>query len=431
MGTDFHLRVQAKLEQALAVDAAQRGAFVQRECGGEPALLNEVLSLLPHYEQMREFEPTRPAGSVWKLPGTTTLEGISASTHGEGAAGHEPEPPFCIGQYRVLETLGRGGMGVVYRAVHATLRRPVAIKFLRPGMYSDRDRRRFAFEVEILRRLQHPLVARLVYADTIGTNRDEQPYFVMEYIEGRSLTRYAAEALLDTRQRLDIFIQICEAIEYAHQRGIIHRDLKPDNILVEPSGSPKVLDFGVAKIIAFQSALVGEERGRFIGTLQYASPEQRAGQTDDLTPRSDVYSLGLILHELLTGHLPRIEGTRALLNLTNIRLEDPARPVSEEERSFRFYLGQILTRALQRLVEQRYATAGEFGADLEQLLRAYPRLSRWGRIKHRILGLFAGGTSWSPSTAAGPLSAVLRTRIANAMQSEAYNPPASGRAKQP
>ena len=416
MATEYHARVQAEIETLLGLPAAERAERLNRLREVEPELAAEAAALLPHAEQLAHFEPARPGGSLWKLPGTTTFEGLRDEARAD-ALDAVPEPPFCLGQYRVERILGRGGMGVVYRAMHATLRRPVAIKLLRRRLQSREDRQRFALEVEILRRLQHPGVARLIYADTLETAYNAHPYFVMEYIEGESLLTWANSHGLDTRQRLLLLLEICAAVEYAHQRGIVHRDLKPDNILVDKDGRARVLDFGVARVLSYQPGLMRGEEGRFIGTPRYASPEQLAGRNEQLAPRSDVYSLGLIAHELLGGDLPPRTGSRTRATLAGVRLEPDTSRISDVDREFAYYCRVIVQNALLP-EEQRYRSAGELGADLEQLLRTYPpAASRWERLKRLARRFLGGQPEWTPSAAARPLSAVLRTRISMALES--------------
>ena len=328
MSTRFHRRVQRILEAVSQAEPDWRESLIQEACEGDPKLLEEVRSLLPHYETAGEFKPGRPLGSAWGLPGTTTF------TRAADAAADEPEwtPPFAIAPYTVVKVLGRGGMGVVYRAVNPATHRVVAIKVLRKRLRSREDRRRFMFEEEILRQLQHTGIgrflhggiARIVHRNTPQAPPDRRPYFVMEYIAGQSLTAFAREHELDVRARLALLAKVCEALEHAHRRGIIHRDLKPDNILVEESGQPKVLDFGIAQILEFESTLIRNEDGQFAGTREYASPEQMAGRVKDLTPASDVYTLGLIAHELLTGRLPPRKGGKVRLRLADVVLEESA-----------------------------------------------------------------------------------------------------------
>lgn len=425
MATEFHLHVQRILEASVQLQPAARDAMIQRACAGNPKLLEEVQSLLPHFESVRDFKPERLLGTVLKFPGPTTM----ARTGAECSMEEEPTP-FSIDQYKILKVLGEGGMGVVYRGVQFKRRRPVAIKVLRRELTSGEDRHRFALEVEILRKLHHASIAQIIHANIFGT----RPYFVMEYIEGRPLTQYARVNRLNVRQKLALISDVCEAVDYAHQRGIIHRDLKPDNILVvdDPSppslagghpyqvGQPKILDFGIARVMALDSALVQDHCGQFIGTPDYASPEQLAGKIKHLTPRSDVYTLGLITHELLTGRLPQGKNGKPVLALDGVRLDHDQPYSSSWEHEFRYYLGIVLAMALRMNGGKSYRTAGAFGAAIEHLLGRYPEPSAWTRLKFRFRNLVAPRSKWTPSPASRPLRAVLRKRIDMGMQANQY-----------
>jgi serine/threonine protein kinase len=428
MASELHLRVQEVLEGALKVDPAQRAAYLNRECGRNDLLLQEVLSLLPHYEQTREFEPERPRKTALGMPGTTTFAEVGRAVENEQRQ-PEPEPPFCIGQYKVLELLGRGGMGVVYRAVYPTLHKQFAIKVLRKDLLSYEDRWRFAFEAHILRQLRHPGIAQITHASEISTATGPQPYFVLEYIEGESLIKFADSHAMGVGARLELFCRVCEAVEYAHHHGIIHRDLKPGNILVDATGQPKILDFGIARLAEFQVDALSSEYGRFVGTREYASPEQMRGDTEQLTPRSDVYSLGLIAHELLAGKRPRLEQGRLYLDVSRVCPTDERGRRPANLREFQYYLAGVLRSALAHDEARRYVSAGELAADMEALraLIAPPR--RWAALKARLRDLFLPRGEWSPSSASRPLSAVLRKRVLMALEAEDHNllrdPPAT------
>ena len=429
MPTEFHLLVQQILEAAVQLEPAAREAYIQNACADQPDLLREVQSLLPHYEQVRDFEPRPPEGLAWNASDGDTWTAVDPYEDGP-AAEPDPPPPFMLGRYTVVSVLGRGGMGVVYRAVEATWPGvSVAIKLLGRGLISPADRGRFRFEEEVVHRLQHPGIARFIACAALPTAHGPRPYFVMEYVDGQSLIEYAATSRLDTLQRLALFVKVCEAVEYAHHRGIVHRDLKPDNILVERSGQPKILDFGLAQFVAAQPP-TGQERPQFAGTLRYASPEQLLGRSTHLTPRSDVFALGLICHELLPGQLPAPAAGELSLNLSAARLGDSPDAPSVAEREFAERLADILRRALRKIEDERYVSAGEFGARLAGLLLDYqPQGDRslraaWTRLKARWARAFAPSADAPPSSASRPLSAVLRTRIAMALEATEQPPPA-------
>ncbi len=207
--------------------------------------------------------------------------------------------------YRIVREIGRGGMGVVYEAEQHSPRRRVALKVL-GGLYANEQHiRMFRQEIQTLARLQHPAIATIHEA---GRTEEGYHFFTMELVGGVPLTEHVRKTELPLQARLELFLKICDAIQYAHDIGVIHRDLKPSNILVDQDGIPKILDFGLARVVDPDVTLTATatRTGRIMGTLAYMSPEQARGDSDAIDPRSDVYSLGLILYELLTGRLPYV-----------------------------------------------------------------------------------------------------------------------------
>ena len=414
MDAERHDRARRILEEALRLaDAAARDRFIAAACASDASLQAECKSLLPHFIALRGFEP--PPGA-WGGPGTTTLSAIQREAESQESG--DPSPPFYLDQYEVLDIVGRGGMGVVYRARQIGAGRIVAIKLLRDGLVSRQDRWRFAFETEVLRMLNHPGIARMICANTTGP----RPYLVMEHVEGAPLTRFAAEHGLSPHQRLMLLAAVCHAVEFAHQRGIVHRDLKPSNILVDTRGAPRVVDFGIAHVLAMHSTVLAEESGRFIGTRNYASPEQAAGLLDRISPDADVYALGITAHELLAGDRPSCAGGIPKLRLENLLCEDQ-RTRSE----FRFFVERIIRTALRLTPNKRYPTAGAFGADIERLLSRFPDPAARPTLGSRALdalrrahhfftnGNDGGSSKWTPTPLASPVQAVFRKRMAHAM----------------
>lgn len=285
---------------------------------------------------------------------------------------HPHQVPDHFGQYRVIAQIGEGGMGAVYEAEQQHPRRRVALKVIRPGLASVELLRRFEHESAVLARLQHPGIAHIHEAGTFDVpGGGVQPYFAMELVRGKPLTIYALDHALDIRARLELMVKICEAVQHAHQRGIIHRDLKPANILVDETGQPKILDFGVARLTDsdVQQTTMHTDVGQIIGTLPYMSPEQASGNPEELDTRSDVYALGVICYELLAGRLPHDLRKHMLHEAVRIlREEEPSR-LSSVNRSLRGDVETIVGKALEKDKSRRYQSAGELGTDIQRFLR--------------------------------------------------------------
>jgi serine/threonine protein kinase len=269
-------------------------------------------------------------------------------------------------------------MGAVYEAEQAMPRRIVALKVIRPGLVAPDLRRRFENEVQVLGRLQHPGIAQIYQAGVTDLGGGPQPYFAMELVSGLPLVDYAERRGLGLRERLRLLAGICDAVQHAHQRGIIHRDLKPGNILVDDaSGQPKILDFGIARTTDPDGAMTSHTLfGQIVGTLPYMSPEQLAADPGGIDTRSDVYALGVILHELLTGKLPHDLTQRSTLDAMNaIRDVEPAR-VGTLDRRLRGDVETIVAKALEKEKERRYASAAELAADIHRYLSDEPIVAR-------------------------------------------------------
>src|SRR5579863_4322420 len=278
------------LATALEMDLDARSVYLDQACVNDPALRVELDRLLAADQQA--------GGQFLNTPAITTE---IAPTSGNSA---RPRVGRRVGPYQIVEEIGAGGMGEVYRAFRADdqYRKQVAIKLVRAGQDSSFVVSRFKNERQILASLDHPNIARLHDG---GTTEDGLPYFVMELIDGQPIDQYCAQRGLSVPERLKLFMQVCSAVQYAHQRLIIHRDIKPGNILVASDGTPKLLDFGIAKILD-PEAVTGQIEATLtvfrILTPGYASPEQVKGEP--ITTASDVYSLGVVLYELLTGRHP-------------------------------------------------------------------------------------------------------------------------------
>ena len=280
--------------------------------------------------------------------------------------------PSTIGSYRIIRLLGEGGMGAVYEAEQDQPRRRVALKVIKSG-WADRELlRRFELESQTLGRLHHPGIAQIYEAGAAETSFGSQPFFAMEIIHGKPLIEYAEAKHLNTRQRLALMIQICEAVEHAHQRGIIHRDLKPGNILMEENGQPKILDFGLARVTdGDMQATRQTDMGQLLGTLAYMSPEQVTADPLALDTRSDVYALGVILYELLAGRLPYELSRHVYEVVRTIQQVDP-KPLSSINRAYRGDIETIAARALEKDKTRRYGSAAELAADIRRYLEDRP-----------------------------------------------------------
>ncbi|MFG0245822.1 MAG: tetratricopeptide repeat protein [Phycisphaerales bacterium JB052] len=281
-----------------------------------------------------------------------------------------------IGKYVIEGVLGVGGMGAVYLAKQRKPNRRVALKLIRPGALSARILQRFDLEAEILGRLQHPNIAQ-IYEAGIDTESGS-PYLAMEYIAGHDLAQYADKQRLGPRARLELFVKLCDAIIHAHAKGIIHRDIKPGNVIVSGEGEPKVLDFGIARATdsSNEQQTMQTHVGQLVGTLYYMSPEQAAGDTASLDTRSDVYALGVVLFELLTGKMPYELRDKALHEAVRTIVETRPRRLSEIDQGFKGDLDIITLKSLEKDRERRYQSVAELRADIQRSLENKPIQAR-------------------------------------------------------
>lgn len=342
---------------ALEFEGNSREQFVSSACADDHALRNELQSLLEHAERADHFMEQPAAGGD-------------------------------IGPYRLVKVLASGGMGTVYQAEQRNPRRSVALKVIRTGGYDDQQRvRLFKREAESLARLKHPGIAAIHEA---GCTPSGQHFLAMELVHGESITEFVKGRDLTIRQKLALFGQVCDAVGYAHQRGVIHRDIKPSNILVTDPQFPtqigsshrhgavvKVLDFGIARIIESESGpdTTITSAGQIMGTLRYMSPEQASGRNDEIDTRTDIYSLGVVLYEVLTGQLPYLLDSAAPHDAIRRICEDaPVRPRTIRH-ELRGDLETILLKALEKDPQQRYQSVPMFADDIERLLSNQPILA--------------------------------------------------------
>ncbi len=336
-------------EAALDMPVERRPAYLVEACGGSSQLRDDVERLLRDYQQMGDFLDDSPVGA--KKEDAPEFVGQTLS------AGQK------LGRYTVMEAIGSGGMGAVYRARDEKLERLVAIKILSPGLVTDDEsRRRFRKEALALAKLSHPHIAA-VY--DVG-EQDGIDYLVMECVPGQTLSATSKAGQLSVERATSILLEIAGALEEAHEQGVIHRDLKPANVMVTPRGHPKVLDFGIAKLLAplAPDATASLETGFLIGTPLYMSPEQAQGNPVDA--RTDLWSLGVIYFQLLTCRTP-FEGDNNIAILHAI-LTDPPTPLRTLRPDAPQLASQIIDRCLQKDPADRYQSAAEIVRDASALL---------------------------------------------------------------
>lgn len=296
-----------------------------------------------------------------------------------GLAPANPEfDPFLgsdVGGVTIVRLIAEGGMGRVYEGKQEKPSRAVAVKVMRPGLALPSLLKRFEYEAEVLGRLQHPGIAHIYSVGVHRLGSAAVPYFVMEYIaNARTLTKYADDLDLPTRRRLELFRGVCDAVAHGHQKGVIHRDLKPSNILVDATGQPKVIDFGVARATDSDMALttIQTDVGQLIGTLQYMSPEQFGGDPNDVDIRSDVYALGVVLYELLAGKPPYDVKKKAIHEVIRIVKEEEPTPLSSFSRALRGDVAVIAGKCLAKEPIRRYASASALSDDVGRYLSGEP-----------------------------------------------------------
>jgi eukaryotic-like serine/threonine-protein kinase len=368
MSADRHRRKSEIFLRAAQLDAAERRQYLADACGEDAALRDEIARMLELDARSPSFLSRPALGAGFHLE----------ATREEGAPPHDaipaPLPELTIGRYRVLGVLGEGGMGVVYRAEQLNPRRTVALKVLRHGSRDPDAAKRFELEAQVLARLRHPGVAHIYEA---GSYHDpilgERSFLAMEHVEGVPLLRYVAENARSTAQKLELALQICDAVEHAHQRGVIHRDIKPANVLVERSGRVKVLDFGIARVIGEDwRATLATGSGQLLGTLAYMSPEQFENDSAGVDTRADVYAIGVVLHEMLSGAPPfDLHGKSLAQAIEHLRVGKP-RPIGDADRHLRGDLSHIVAKAMERDKERRYASVADLAADLRRFLAGEP-----------------------------------------------------------
>jgi len=374
-----------------------RDAFLQAACAGDASLLAEVDKLMISHQKSGGSAPpiAGSSGTVGESP-----EELAAKMHKA-----PPLPPTDLkmhtiaGRYKMIHKLGEGGMGEVWMAEQREpVKRSVAVKLIKSGMDSKKVLARFEAERQALALMDHPNIAKVFDG---GTTDYLQPFFVMELVKGVPITQYCDDAQLSPRERLELFIPVCQAVQHAHQKGIIHRDLKPSNVLValtDGKPAPKIIDFGIAKAITqkLTDNTIHTELGGWIGTLEYMAPEQAEINNLDIDTRADIYSLGVMLYELLSGEVPfsrkqlRQAGYNEMLRM--IREAEPSKPSTklsssdqlpsiaarrklEPRRLTKLVSGEldwISMKCLEKERNRRYETANGLALDIERYLHDEP-----------------------------------------------------------
>ena len=407
MSIDFQ-HIRDIFQTVAELPASERAVVLDRECAGDTELRRRVDALLKAHDDSGELPAVEPLST--KSPAQQELPADEL----EQTIGYvQPIEPGLVfaGRYKLREKLGEGGMGVVFVADQiAPVQRRVALKVIRSGLDTRQLLARFEQERQALALMNHPNIAKVFDA---GIDEAHRPYFAMELVKGLPLTKYCDEARLSPRQRIELFIPVCQAVQHAHQKGIIHRDLKPSNILVglyDGRPVPKVIDFGVAKVTGTRltDQSVYTEIGSIIGTLEYMSPEQAELNNLDIDTRSDVYALGVILYELLTGTVPfsrkELEKAGLAEMLRVIKEEEPHKPSTKLSSSVKLpsiaasrqtepkkltalvrgELDWIVMKALEKDRGRRYETANGLGQDVQRYLTGEPVLAAPASTAYRL-----------------------------------------------
>ena len=285
-----------------------------------------------------------------------------------------------IGPYKVIRHIGQGGSSNVYLCEQSHPRRQVALKLLKISQCEGQYKRRFQLEIDLLATLEHSAIARIFDAGVADIGRGPQAYYTMEYVKGLRLDAFLESKLnehLCTADRIELFLQIADAVQCAHEQGIVHRDLKPSNILITESGEAKVIDFGLARMSDSELTIVAVTKtGHFVGTPLYMSPEQFSEGNRLIDARSDLYSLGVVLFRMLTGHLPYDLDKKPLIEIANKILNEPPQPLSHVDAKFRGDLEIIVGKTLEKDPAHRYQSLAALADDLQRFLDCLPILAK-------------------------------------------------------
>ncbi|MCC6357460.1 MAG: serine/threonine protein kinase [Phycisphaerales bacterium] len=368
-------RVRDSFGRAIELPRDRWTEFLATECDGDAGIRAGVERLLARHEPAHDDFLESPAATLRPAP---------LDTWASALVGRK------IGNYSLLRVIAVGGMGCVFEARQEHPDRPVAVKLLSPGSSATSALARFRMEPELLGRLRHPNIAQVFESGVHDGETGPVPYFAMELIpDARSIVEYAVANGLDTPRRLELFAQVCDGVHHGHQKGVVHRDLKPANILVGADAAPKIIDFGVARATDADLMLTTQctHVGDLIGTIRYMSPEQCDGDPAKVDTRSDVYSLGMVLYELLTGRMPYDTGTTNALGALRVIKESAPTPPSDVDRGLRGNLDAIVLKALEKDPARRFQSAAHLAQDIRRHLAREPiearpptrwiRLTRW------------------------------------------------------
>ncbi|MBX3363642.1 MAG: protein kinase [Phycisphaeraceae bacterium] len=360
MSADVQRRAEELFVELLGLSQEEQQRVVDARCADDPELRSEIESLLGHHHEAESFLDHREISRLAELEDVTL------------------EPGQAIGEYIVHSLLGRGGMGVVYVAEQQRPKRIVAVKLVRRVLAGYAMLRRFEHEAEVLGRLRHPGIAQIYAAGVADGGFGPTPYIAMELVQGPSILGYASLHALSIPQRLELIIKVAHAVHHAHQRGIIHRDLKPANILVDETGQPKVLDFGVARATDadLQLTTIQTNVGQLVGTMAYMSPEQVLADPREVDTRTDIYALGVVLYQLLADRLPLDVGNLPLAEAARIVRDQQPPRLSSINRACRGELETIVAKALEKDKSRRYQSAQALADDLEAYLEGRPIAAR-------------------------------------------------------
>ena len=369
---DHWERLQSLFDRIVAGRPDQRRELLEKLCGGDGVLRQDLEALLNAHQDAHEILP-------WPVD--------PCAAQGIGSTQQQGTHPEQIGQYVIQRCIAAGGMGIVYEAIQRQPQRTVAVKLMRCSFASPSSTERFRYESELLARLKHPNVAQVYHVGVHEHELGSTPFFAMEFVEGgQAVTEYADKEDLSDSERLKLFADVCDAVHHAHQNGVIHRDLKPSNILVDSEGHAKIIDFGVARSLIAEDdgKSPRTETGQLLGTLQYMSPEQCAGRTGAVDARSDIYSLGVVVFELLCHRLPYDVEKLPIPDAVRVICDEHAIAWDKSDSHLPGDLGNIVGKTLEKDPDRRYRSASELADDIRRYLNGEAVLAHPASIRYKL-----------------------------------------------